>query len=103
MLALVVEKGGSGLLTLFGVATVVFYLFNVLGDPAQMMLDQNASEQQRVKIQQKYGFDLPLKQQYLYFLNDISPVSIHSKNPNTLNYFSPKNIVPLVFLLENQF
>ena len=31
MLALVVEKGGSGLLTLFGVATVVFYLFNVLG------------------------------------------------------------------------
>lgn len=90
MLALVVEKGGSGLLTLFGVATVVFYLFNVLGDPAQMMLDQNASEQQRVKIQQKYGFDLPLKQQYLYFLNDISPVSIHSKNPNTLNYFSPK-------------
>ena len=26
MLALVVEKGGSGLLTLFGVATVVFFL-----------------------------------------------------------------------------
>ena len=69
MLAVALEKGSSGLLTLLGVATVVFFLFNVLGYPAQMMLDQNASEEQRLKIQQKYGFDLPVYQQYLYFLN----------------------------------
>ena len=76
------------MLTLLGVATVVFFLFNVLGDPAQMMLDQNASEAQRLKIQKKYGFDLPLSQQYLYYLNDISPLSIHSKKSDALNYFT---------------
>ena len=88
MLAVALEKGSSGLLTLLGVATVVFLLFNVLGDPAQMMLDQNASEEQRLKIQQKYGFDLPVYQQYLYFLNDISPLSIHNTTPQTLNFYS---------------
>ena len=88
MLAVALEKGSSGLLTLLGVATVVFFLFNVLGDPAQMMLDQNASEEQRLKIQQKYGFDLPVYQQYLYFLNDISPLSIHNTTPQTLNFYS---------------
>lgn len=90
MWSLALQKGSSGLLTLVGVATVVFFLFNVLGDPAQMMLDQNASEAQRLKIQQKYGFDLPLHQQYFYFLNDISPLSIHSNKPAALNYFSPE-------------
>lgn len=90
MWSLALQKGSSGLLTLIGVATVVFFLFNVLGDPAQMMLDQNASEAQRLKIQQKYGFDLPLHQQYFYFLNDISPLSIHSNKPDVLNYFSPE-------------
>ena len=88
MLSIALQKGYSGMLTLLGVATVVFFLFNVLGDPAQMMLDQNASEAQRLKIQQKYGFDLPLSQQYLYYLNDISPLSIHSKKPDALNYFT---------------
>ena len=88
MLSIALQKGYSGMLTLLGVATVVFFLFNVLGDPAQMMLDQNASEAQRLKIQKKYGFDLPLSQQYLYYLNDISPLSIHSKKPDALNYFT---------------
>ena len=88
MLSIALQKGYSGMLTLLGVATVVFFLFNVLGDPAQMMLDQNASEAQRLKIQQKYGFDLPLSQQYLYYLNDISPLSIHSKKADALNYFT---------------
>ena len=81
MLQLIVSKGLNGLLTLFGVATIVFFLFHVLGDPAQMMVDQNASEAQVTKIQEKYGFNLPLHQQFLYYLNDLSPLSVHPKSP----------------------
>ena len=101
MLAVALEKGSSGLLTLLGVATVVFFLFNVLGDPAQMMLDQNASEEQRLKIQQKYGFDLPVYQQYFYFLNDISPLSIHNTAPQTLNFYSSEKYSGYRFTLGN--
>ena len=54
MFTFILEKIISGLLTLFGVATVVFFLFNVLpGDPAQMVLDQNATEVQLMKVKKK--------------------------------------------------
>ena len=47
-------------LTLFGVVSLVFFLFNVLpGDPAQMMLGQNESSDQLALVKKKYGFDLP--------------------------------------------
>ena len=76
---------------MFGVVTVVFFLFNILpGDPARMMLDQNENSEQLAIIKKKYGFDQPVYKQYLYYLNDISPVSIHSKNPDDYTYFSDK-------------
>jgi peptide/nickel transport system permease protein len=67
--------------TLFGVVTVIFLLFNVLpDDPARMMLDQREDSAQLENIRRKYGFDKPISIQYFYYLNDLSPVSIHSKN-----------------------
>lgn len=72
-------KLGYALLTLFGVVTVIFFLFTVLpGDPARMMLDQNEDPAQLAIIKQKYGFDKPLLTQYFYYLNDLSPISLHS-------------------------
>ena len=61
------KRISSILITLWGVATIVFYLFSVLpGDPAQMMLGQNANSEELILIQQKFGFDQPVfKQQYL--------------------------------------
>jgi peptide/nickel transport system permease protein len=68
------------LFTLFGVVTVIFFLFNVLpGDPARMMLDQNENTEQLTAIKKKYGFDQSLGKQYLLYLNDLSPLSVHSK------------------------
>jgi peptide/nickel transport system permease protein len=76
------KKIGYALLTLYGVVTVVFLLFYLLpGDPAQMMMGQNESEEQLAALRSKYGFDQSLGTQYLYFLNDLSPLSVHSDNP----------------------
>lgn len=73
--------------TLFGVVTIIFFLFNVLpGDPAQMMLGQNENSEQLNILKKKYGFDKPVFKQYLYYLNDLSIVSIHSKDPVSLSY-----------------
>lgn len=79
MIQNVLQKLGYGFFTLFGVITVVFLLFNVLpGDPARMLLDQRQDSAQLTAIKKKYGFDKPLTTQYVYYLNDLSPVSIHS-------------------------
>ena len=73
------SKLGYGLCTLFGVVTVVFLLFNVLpGDPARMLLDERQDDSQLQAIRKKYGFDKPLSTQYIYYLNDLSPISFHS-------------------------
>lgn len=87
MLAFILKKIGYALLTLFGVVSVVFLLFNILpGDPAQMMLGQNQSEKQLDQVREKYGFDEPLWKQYVYYLNDLSPISLHSANPEDYTF-----------------
>ena len=58
------------------------------GDPAQMMLGQNENEEQLSIIRKKYGFDLPLSKQFLYYLNDLSPVSVHGNDKSDFAYFS---------------
>jgi peptide/nickel transport system permease protein len=78
------------MLTLFGVVSVIFFLFNVLpGDPAQMMLGQNEDSAQLAIVKQKYGFDKPVSTQYFYYLNDLSPISLHSKNTGDYTYLRP--------------
>jgi len=81
LLKYLLYKTGYALLTLFGVVTVIFFLFTVLpGDPARMMLDQNENSEQLAIIKKKYGFDKPVSTQYLYYINDLLPISFHSTN-----------------------
>lgn len=89
MIRYVLTKTGYALLTLFGVVSMIFLLFNLLpGDPARMMLGQNESEEQLAVVKRKYGFDQPVHKQYLYYLNDLSPVSFHSQQEGSYTYLS---------------
>lgn len=91
MISYVLKKLGYALLTLYGVVTVIFLLFYLLpGDPAQMMLGQNESEEQLANVRAKYGLDKSIGTQYLYFLNDLSPVSFHSLQPEDFTYDNGK-------------
>ncbi len=76
-----------GLLVLFGVIAVIFFLFNILpGDPARMMLGQRADISSVESIRRDLGLDKPELTQFANFLNDLSPVSIHN-NDNPENYW----------------
>ena len=89
MAGYVLQKLGYALLTMFGVVTVIFLLFNILpGDPARMMLGQNENEEQLAIVKKKYGFDKPVSLQYVYYLNDLSPLSFHSNDDNDYTYLS---------------
>ena len=87
----ILNKFFYGILTLFGVVTVIFFLFNVLpGDPARMMLDQREDSEQLMNIKKKYGFDKPVLTQYVYYLNDLSPISIHSNSEENYTFLNPE-------------
>lgn len=79
-----------GFLVLLGVVTIVFLLFNVLpGDPARMMLGQRADVASIEQINKDLGRDRPLYIQFLMYLNDLSPLSIHDvNNPESFTYLS---------------
>ncbi len=100
MISYLIQKIGYALLTLWGVVTVIFLLFTLLpGDPAQMMLGQNESEEQLENVRRKYGFDKPITTQYRYYLNDLSLISFHSLNTKDFSYLD-KNKYSAVQLLS---
>ncbi len=83
--------------------TVVFFLFNVLpGDPARMMLDQRENSVQLQNIKKKYGFDKPLLTQYFYYLNDLSPISLHETKNKEHYTFSQKYDGVKLFFISNK-
>ena len=72
---------------MLGVVTLVFFLFNILpGDPARMMLGQRADEESIRIINRDLGRDKPIVLQYLNYLNDLLPISVHN-NENVDDYF----------------
>lgn len=90
-----------GFLVLFGVASLVFFLFNVLpGDPARMMLGQRADISSVEAINKELGRDKPLYIQYVLFLNDASPLSVHQfKNADKSFYFDVEKYTSKIGLM----
>jgi peptide/nickel transport system permease protein len=88
----ITKKFFYGILVLFGVISTIFFLFNVLpGDPANVMLGQRASKEAIDAIHKDLGTDKPMWQQYLHYLNDLSPLSVHSQQPsNNMWYLNPE-------------
>lgn len=85
-----------GLLVLLGVVTLVFCLFNILpGDPARMMLGQRSDAESIQIINRDLGLDRPLPQQYIAYINDISPFSFHNNaDVESYWYLSPEKYSP---------
>ncbi len=69
---------------LWGIATLVFVLFNLLpGDPSRLMMGQRSDVETAKNIRKELGLDLPVSTQYFLFLNDLSPLGLLSKNPDS--------------------
>lgn len=89
MLKYVLKRLFYGFWVLLGVITLVFFLFNVLpGDPTKMLLGQRSDIASAEAIRKDLGLDKPLYTQYFSYLNDLSPISIHSTNEESYWFFS---------------
>lgn len=92
MIKFITKKILYGILVLFGVITVIFFLFNVLpGDPATIILGQRANKDAIEAIHKDLGTDKPIIEQFALYLNDLSPISYHiNDNPDDVWYLSPE-------------
>lgn len=87
MFAYIVRKILYGILVLWGVATLVFFLFTIVpGDPVRMMLGQRADENDVQAIRHELGLDQSIGKQYVDYLNDLSFVSFYNENKDLTKY-----------------
>lgn len=68
MLAFIVRKFLYSILIIFGVMTIIFFVMNLLPDPARMMQGQRADLSTQAAIRHELGLDLPVWQRYLGFM-----------------------------------
>jgi glutathione transport system permease protein len=67
--AFVVRRLAFACVTLFAVLTLVFVLVRIVpGDPAQLILGDQASREAIESLRQRLGLDLPIAEQYVVFL-----------------------------------
>ncbi|MBC7744183.1 MAG: ABC transporter permease [Flavobacterium sp.] len=81
MLGYALRKVSYGLAVLAGITVVVFFLFNILpGDPARMTQGQRSDVQSLEAVRKEFGLDKPIPVQFVYYVNDLLPLSIHQSD-----------------------
>ncbi|HEX2683367.1 MAG TPA: ABC transporter permease, partial [Ferruginibacter sp.] len=66
-------------LVLLGVVVLVFIMFQGFGDPARMIVGQTGDKKTLDNIRSDLYLDQPKWKQFVLYLNDVSPISIHSR------------------------
>ena len=85
MLKYITKKILYGLLVLVGVVVLVFFLFQGFGDPSRIVAGQSSDSTTQSNIRRELylinekGEKIPKFKQFLYYLNDVSPICFHSK------------------------
>lgn len=67
-----------GLLVLTGVVVLVFFLFQGFGDPSRLVMGQTGDSITQANIKKELYLDQPKWKQFIFYLNDVSPVCVHS-------------------------
>src|SRR3954452_25231553 len=79
MVSFIIKRLVYGMLVLLGVEILVFFLFQGFGDPARLVLGQTGDSATISNIRKELYLDQPKWKQFVLYLNDVSPVSIHTK------------------------
>lgn len=87
MTSYIIRKILYGLAVLWGVVTLVFFLFNIVpGDPVRMMLGQRADEADVQAIREELGLNQSVFKQYADYLNDLMPISFYKNGKRETEY-----------------
>ena len=74
----IIKRIFYAILVLLGIVALVFVLFQGLGDPAKLMIGQTGDKKTMANIQKELCLDQPKWKQFFLYLNDVSPVGVHS-------------------------
>jgi len=66
------RRAGQSLIGLVGIVVLVFVLVRVTGDPAYLMLPEDATEQQRQEYRERQGLDQPVPVQLAIYVGNMA-------------------------------
>jgi len=66
-----VRRIAQGLIVILGVTVVVFVVTRMVGDPVDVLLPLEATEEQRAAFERALGFDRPIPVQFADYLGDV--------------------------------
>jgi len=69
-----------GVLVLVGVVILVFFLFQGFGDPSRLVMGQSGDASTQANIRKELYLDQPKWKQFLFYLNDVSPISLYTRD-----------------------
>lgn len=91
----------NGFLILWGVITLLFFIFYALpSDPARMLMGQRSDIESENAIRKELGLDKPIMMQYVMYLNDLSPISYLQKDTPEQSFYlhedyaKPFSVIP---------
>jgi peptide/nickel transport system permease protein len=79
MIRYLIRRSFYGGLVLLGVVVAVFFLFQGFGDPSRLVIGQRADAATQDNIRKEMYLDQPRWKQFVFYVNDISPVGIHTR------------------------
>jgi peptide/nickel transport system permease protein len=79
VVSFIAKKLLYGLFVLLGVIVLVFFLFQGFGDPSRLVMGQTGNAATQEAIRKELNLDQPKWEQFVLYLNDVSPISCHSK------------------------
>ncbi len=80
MLQYILRKIFQGLLVLAGVTVLVFVLFQGFGDPSRLVMGQTGDAATQAAIKKELYLDQPKWKQFIFYANDVSPISIYTND-----------------------
>lgn len=70
MIAYLIRRLVQAIVTLLGVTTIVFFVVRLSGDPAALLLPEQATEAEIATVRRAFGLDQPVFIQYVRFLSE---------------------------------
>ncbi|MEI7801729.1 MAG: ABC transporter permease, partial [Bacteroidota bacterium] len=96
MLTFILRKLAYGFLVLLGVVCAVFFLFMTLpGDPAMLTMGQRTDISSIEAVNKEFGLDKPKSVQFLLYMNDISPLSVHYNSEENKEKYHYTSLIPI--------
>ena len=84
------------LLILWGVVTLVFFLFNILpADPARLTMGQRSDLASIDNARRDLNLDKPMLTRYLLYINDLLPVSINNNDSAARQTYGYIKLIPV--------